>query len=199
MRRSPTLLARLWRRVYQGGNPLARPSDRVEGFLLAVVVLAVVGLLPWCVSVGTDSFAHRKGLADVQRDARYPATATLLANGPAIAPGGQETVAGAAGPTAATWVLSDGSRRFGEVSADAGTPKGSTIPVWLDQAGNPVAAPESDTAVAVYALSLGAFLWLGLTALLVAAFWLVRHFLDTARYARWQLEWSRVEGRWSHS
>jgi hypothetical protein len=199
MRRSPTLFARLWRRVYQGDNPLARPSDRAEGFLLAVIVLAVVGLLPWCVSVGKDSFADRKSVADAQRDARYPATATLLADGPSIGPGGQETVVEATGLTAATWVLSDGSRRFGEVSADAGTPKGSPIPVWLDRAGNPVDAPESDTAVAVYAVSLGVFLWLGLCALLAAAFWLVRQVLDTARYAAWRHEWSQVEGRWSHS
>jgi hypothetical protein len=189
---------RLWRRFHQGGNPLARTSDRFEGLLLLIVVVTMLGLIPFCLTIGSSSYAQHKSVADQQRSAQYPATATLLADGPAIAPGSEGTMANEAGPTAATWMLADGARRYGQVSADAGTPKGAVIPIWLDRAGDPVAAPESDSAALVYAVGLSVFLWLGISAALIGLFFLARVFLNAARYARWQYEWSQVEGRWSH-
>jgi len=189
---------RLWRRFHQGGNPLARTSDRFEGFLLLSIVVVLLGLIPLCLTIGSDTYARHKEAADQLRGARYPATATLLADGPSLAPGGEGAIADASGPTAATWLLADGARRYGEVSADAGTPKGAVVPIWLDRAGDPVPAPESDTTALIFAIGLSVFLWLGSSAALVGLFFLARCFLNAARYARWQHEWSQVEGRWSH-
>jgi hypothetical protein len=188
---------RLWRRVHHGRNTLARPSDRFESALLICSVLVALVALPFSASAGSETYAHQKYVSEKQTSTRYPATATLLADGPAIDLGGREITVDNPAPTAATWTLAEGKERSGTVSAGQGTLKGETVPIWLDQSGNAVDPPIGGLEVVRDSLGVGLGSWLGLCLVLVGLCWLTRSVLDRFRFAKWQQEWFQEQDRWS--
>lgn len=198
MNASHTYLARLWRTVH-GRNPLARPSDRLQTGLLVLLSLVALAAVPFIATAGSETYVHQKAMSEQQTSTRNPATATLVADGPAITASDRDTAIGVPAPTDATWVLSDGSRRTGKVLADQGTLAGAAVPIWLDQTGGPVDAPLNAGAAVMNSVCLASGLWLGLCALLTGLYLLVRHTLDRFRLSQWQHEWSREQERWTRS
>jgi hypothetical protein len=199
MNTSSTYWTRLWRMVHHGRNTLARPSDRFESALLICSVLVALVALPFSASAGSETYARQKYVSEKQTSTRYPATATLLADGPAIEMGGPDTTVDNSAPTAATWTLADGKERSGNVSAGEGTLKGATVPIWLDKSGNPVDPPIGDLEIVRDSLGVGLGSWLGLCVVLIGLRWLTRRVLDRFRFAKWQQEWFQEHERWSRS
>jgi hypothetical protein len=192
-------LARLWRTVHHGRNSLARPSDRFEAALLTCAVLVALAALPVTATVGSETYARQQSVSEQQLSTRFPATATLLADGPPIDDGSRGAAVGNPAPTEASWILPNGNRRSGKVPASQGTLAGTTVPIWLDQSGNPVDAPLSHVGAVAGSVGVGLGLWLGLCVALAALCWLVRSVLDRFRFVQWQQEWFRVEERWTSS
>ena len=192
-------IRRMWCTLTPPRGSVARPSDRVQGALLGLVVFLALIALPVAASFGSETYASEQGRSARQLDERTQVTATLLTDGPEITVNSRTGVVGNGQPTDATWLLPDGTRKVGKVVADEGTLKGHTQPVWVDRAGNPVDPPLSSAGVAIDAVVVGLGLWLGALASLAALYVLSVLFLNRLRYARWQQEWFAVQDRKTHS
>jgi hypothetical protein len=190
-------IVRLWRTVHHGRNALARRSDRVQAALLIAVVVVGLSAIPFAAAVASGKYAQQTRISVQQTSSRHLATATLLGDGAAVEASGRASAAGTS--TAATWPLPDGTLRTGTVSAGQGTLAGQTVPIWIDSAGNPVAAPLSADAVDIVAVGVGLGLWLGLCLALASLYLLTRYGLDRARSAQWQRDWALLEERHTSS
>lgn len=192
-------IARMWRTLVPPRGSVARPSDRLQGGLLALVVLLALVALPAAASVGSETFARQQAQSAQELAERTLVTATLLADGPEINVNSRTGSLGGGAPTEATWVLPDGTRRVGQVVAGEGTLKGHRLDVWVDRDGNPVDPPLSSAAVVIDAAGVGLGLWLAALILLAVAYRLSVFSLDRFRYARWQQEWFADQDRKTRS
>lgn len=184
--------ARWWRWAHLRRNPLVRRWDRIESAVLLVLVLFVLAVVPLAAAVGSHTYAGESEQARYQAATRQPATAVLLADAPPqIATAYGMSLSGAA-PVPATWALPGGAVRTGTVLAERGLKAGVSVPIWLDQNGNPVAAPLRSDIVVANAISVGAFLWFGAIAACAGVFLLVRCAANRARSAGWEREWARM-------
>ncbi|MGY6652450.1 Rv1733c family protein [Amycolatopsis sp. TRM77291] len=195
----PARFLRLWRIVHPGHGPLVRSVDRLEGLILVFAVLIAMAGLPFAVAAGSAVFAAGKERSAAETAVRHRGDAMLLEAGAPVAIAVRSGATADTTPVKARWTLPDGSLRVGKVPATRGTPVGARVPVWLDEAGQPVEAPLTRSAAAIRGFGAGAGLW---GAVLIFS-WLVyrvsRFFLDRARTDRWQREWETVSRRWSHS
>ena len=105
-------------------------------------------------------------------------------------------------PRTLNWVsvrYTDGAGRVHEAEVPATGPPsaGTTVPMWVDRAGRPAAAPPG----ALEAVVLGAVVGLGIAAagglLLVVAWMGLRHAVDARNATAWAREWETVEPAWS--
>lgn len=192
-------IARLWRTLVPRRNSVARPSDRLQGGLLAFVALLALTALPVAASFGSETFVRQQAQSAQELGERTQVTATLLADGPELTVSPRSGIVGNGAPTDATWLLPDGTRRVGEVVAGEGTLTGHTFGIWVDRDGNPVDPPLSAAAVVIDAVSVGLGLWLATLILLAVAYRLSVFCLDRLRYARWQQEWFADQDRKTRS
>ncbi|MBE1495681.1 hypothetical protein H4696_002781 [Amycolatopsis lexingtonensis] len=199
MSTSSNPLTRLWHTVLPGRGSVARGSDRFQAGLLVFVALLALAALPVAASFGSETYVRQQGQSAQQLAERTQVNATLLADGPAIAPNPRTGVAGNGEPTDATWTLADGTRRVGKVVADQGTLKGETVAVWVNRDGTVAEPPLTGAAVVIDAVGVGLGLWAAALALLAAGYRLTAFALDRARYARWQREWFADQDRKTHS
>jgi hypothetical protein len=191
-------IARFWRRIHIGHNPLARTSDRVEGALLLVVVVGILVALPVAALLGAGTYQEQLALSDQQRASRHLAVATLTEKAPNPLP----TTDGAIAPSLsaivhARWTGPGGAERVGTIPADPGTPAGSTVPVWLTEAGDPAEAPMSEPDVTTSAVLSAFFAWLIAVLILLVTYRTGRFLLDRRRVRRWDLEWASAGEKWA--
>ncbi|WP_328442492.1 MULTISPECIES: Rv1733c family protein [unclassified Amycolatopsis] len=186
-------IARFRRRLFPGRNPLARFGDRVEAALLVLMVAGALLTLPFAAAVGSDTYAAQTARAEQERTTRHPATATSLAAAPtrtystdgAGAPADQTTVP-------AAWFDARGTRHTGDVLADSGSPKGTHLPVWLDQRGELTTEPLSPSTSVADGVFAAILLWLAVTGVLAALYGLGRFVLDRLRAAAWDRAWAEA-------
>ncbi|MFG1647590.1 hypothetical protein ACGFMK_45525 [Amycolatopsis sp. NPDC049252] len=199
MNPSSNRIARMWHTVLPRRGSVARPSDRVQGGLLAFVVVLALAVLPFAASFGSETYVRQQLQSAEQLRTRTQVVATLLADGPALKANTRSGVAGSGEPTDATWTLADGTRKTGKIVADQGAVKGDRLPAWVDENGNPSQPPLTGAAVVIEAVMSALGLWLGAAGLLALAYCLTAYTLDRFRLARWQQEWFREQNRKTHS
>ncbi|MFK0246069.1 hypothetical protein ACIQUM_15315 [Amycolatopsis azurea] len=187
--------SRAWHLVQPGRNPLARREDRIEAFTVLLAIVLVVLALPVAAAVASGVFVARAEQAVTEQATRYRVEATLLEDGAPIAIAGRAGVVQDTSPAEAAWVTREGDSRIGEVQATRGTRAGAKVPVWLDESGNPVAAPLTALDARILGVGTGAGLWLAFAVLVLAGYRCVRVVLDRARSARWQEEWRDFASR----
>ena len=179
-------------RLFLSPNKLRRPSDRIEGAvvaLLTAVFLAVLAAAPW---FGVRFYqAQRADTAGLR-----PAVAVLTQAGP----GDGLLVTG--GEAAARWRAPDGQRRSGFLTTTTapgiwGAPAGTRVRVWLTRSGQPGTPPSGSWEVgfASVMVAIGAACCGGIV--LTACYWLCRLALDRRRLAAWASEWSVAGPRWT--
>ena len=177
-------------RLFLGRNKLRRPCDRIEGAIIAVSLAAFL-----TASVGAACVAGHLYRSERAAAARLrPATAVLSQPGPVA--GGQATAA------AATWRLPDGAERSGTlttvtVPAIYGAPAGTSVKVWLDHSGQPLAPPLSWSDLVVTALLESFVAIAAAAAVLFLCYFLCRVVLDRHRVAGWDSAWAAVGPRWT--
>lgn len=190
---STNWLLRQYRWLLPRRGSLARSWDRIEAAVaLAVLVLALVAV-PVGVLAGSAVHHREAAIAAAQQEQRRPATAVLLVPTDPARTGD----AGVAVPTEsvpARW-QAGGTDRTGLIEAGPGMNAGDNVKIWLDQAGNPVAAPMSQLNAIGLSIGFGALVWAGGTVGLLLVFWGVRSVLDRARLAAWAREWEAVQWR----
>ncbi|MBE1495631.1 hypothetical protein H4696_002731 [Amycolatopsis lexingtonensis] len=188
-------LTRLRHSLLPGRDSLARPSDRLQARLLALLILLVLGATAGAVPFGIGVYSAQSAKAVEQSATRYPATATLLVDGPLPAAAGRGGTSYEAGPTRATWWTRDGLQRAGDVDAPAGAVAGQGIDIWLDATGAPTQPPLTTAAAAIGAPIAALTLWAAVTSMLVAAYRVLVFLLNRYRFAEWQREWNVLQTR----
>jgi hypothetical protein len=194
------LLARFWRRIHPGRNPLARRSDRVEGVLLLVVVLGMLIALPLAVFAGGAAYRQQVAISAQQHATRHLVTATLIDSAPVPTPVTDDSLISSGSPgVRARWTAPDGTERTGPVPADPGTTAGTTVPLWLTASGEPAPAPLNSSDVVTTGVLAGIFCWLAAAIVLVTGYWVGRLILDRRRGSQWDHEWTTAGQKWARS
>ncbi|MGW1518966.1 Rv1733c family protein [Streptomyces sp. NPDC002287] len=176
-------------------NPLRRDADRTRSrlhtcFALACLLAVICGTL-----VGRAVWHDAGRAAEETARHRHSATATTTAGAgyAATGPAGSEPLSVAP----ATWRYPAGTAHEQTVPVPAGTRKGDTVHVWVDDHGDAAPAPPTTSDTALNAVGHGAGVLGGLA---LTAGVLVRTRLRSvdARSARaWESEWADVEPQWS--
>jgi hypothetical protein len=189
VRRARRRLLRLGRQ-YLGRNKLRRPCDRIEGAIIAVLLAAFLSASAWAACLAGHLYQSERAAAARLR----PATAVLSQPGPVA--GSQATAA------AATWRLPDGAARSGTlttvtVPAIYDAPAGTSVKVWLDPSGQPLAPPRSRSDMVVTAWLESFVAIAAAAAVLFLCYFLCRVVLDRHRAAGWDSAWAAAGPRWT--
>lgn len=187
------------RRLWPRRNELMRRTDWLQAALLTAAITAALVLLPIALAVGSETYANQSQIAEQQRQARQPATATLDKDAPPVATGTRGEAVSNVANVPATWMLQDGTGRTGTVQADLGAKKGSPVRIWLDDKGNLAAEPITHEEAAMAGVAIAMGLWLCVTAGLCVLYLLARFGLGRYRSGTWEREWARVEPDWTRS
>jgi len=189
-------LARLIRGRRLDRNPLRRGSDRAETVVLGVLVAAFLAIVPFAAhAAGSWVYATSAREAQAQRAALRQVPATLMQAsrsmtallGCRIRPARRRRSLASAG-----WPRNDRHR----VPPGRQT-EGSTVPVWIDRAGQ-LAEPPLGPAQEVFRAHLTEEVTVGTFAIaLIAACRLVRWVLDYRRMASWDADWLATGPGWS--
>ena len=128
-----------------------RRTDRLEDG--AVWLFFVAGLLVVVLAgtVGLGVLADAAARARQEAAERTPVTATALRDAPLIT-----AAPGSVAPLVlvdVAWTGPDGVPQTGRARVSALTRAGRQVPIWLDAAGEPVAAPTGETGAAIAALT----------------------------------------------
>jgi hypothetical protein len=183
---------RLLRRLRLDRNPLRRGLDRAETAVLGVLLAAFLAAAPFAAhAAGSWTYATSAREAQAQQAALRQVPATLLqaAEPWGISEGGPEAQA--------RWKAPDGQVRTGDVFAASGTPAGSTVMVWVNQAGQLTDSPLQHSQVTGRADVAQGLAVAVLAVALIIAGWAARRALDRRRLAAWDAEWLATERRWS--
>lgn len=186
-------IARFRRRLHPGRNPLTRFGDRVEAVLLILVFAGALLAIPFAAAFGSETYVDQTARAQQERATRHPATAVSLAAAPnqtystdgAGAPADQTTVQ-------AAWFDARGARHTGDVLADAGSPAGTKVSVWLDQRGelaNEPLSPSTSLADGIFAAIL---LWVAITGTLAGLYGVGRFAVSRLHSAAWDRAWAEA-------
>jgi len=177
-------------RLLLGRNELRRPTDRIEVLIVASLTATFLTAAIVAAVLAGHLYQSQHAMAARVR----PAVAVLAQPGPVAA--SQTTAVGA------TWRLPNGTQRSGTLTtmtapaiyyASAGT----SVPVWLDRSGRPVASPPSPSEMIVTASLVGITVTAGAAVVLILCYYLCRGLLDRHRLARWESAWAAVGPRWT--
>ncbi|MFD9593753.1 hypothetical protein ACFWA9_13485 [Kitasatospora sp. NPDC059973] len=180
-------------------SPLVRPLDRSRGrawctaalAILLALTAAVVGALLGYRTVGRDADADLARLRRVD--------AVVLSTDRHGAAVGSRSAGGYQGRVAAeaTWTAPDGQWRTGTIEVHRTAVVGTTVPVWVDEAGLVTDPPTTRAGVAIEAVCVGLAGFTVVGAGVVAALALRLRTLDRRADLAWQRSWSRLEPLWS--
>ncbi|WP_051581808.1 hypothetical protein [Pseudonocardia acaciae] len=180
---------RPWR---SSGGSLARPSDRIEALILAVLFaagFAVVGIGIWAGHATADGLARHGPRVQA---AEYAAQAVATGDARSFAGAGPNGVVPWSVPVA--WSTPSGPAS-GSVLVDHAVAAGAPVPVVVDRAGRPRAAqpPRLSGAPVVVGVVTVLAGWL-----LLASLWLLTNSgMACLHAAGLDAEWERVEPMWS--
>ena len=97
----------------------------------------------------------------------------------------------------ARWKAPDGQLRTGQVFVLSGAPAGSTVTVWVNQAGQLTDSPLQRSQVTGRAELARVRAVTALAVVLIFVGWAARWALDRRRLAAWDAEWLSAGPRWS--
>jgi hypothetical protein len=184
-------LARVLRERRLDRNPLRRRSDRAETMLLGALLAAFLAAAPFAGhAAGNWAYQLSAREAQAQRAALRQVPATLLQT---ASPWNSLANTGGVAPEVdARWRAPDGQLRTGKLLVLVGAAAGSTVPVWVDQAGRLADAPLNTSMMASRGQMAAAGAVGALAAVLFAVGWLTRRALDRRRLAGWDAEWLAI-------
>ena len=174
-------------------NPLRRRTDRLETCLLAGLFVAAAAGAPFAAqAAGRAWYADAAHTRQAQLLARHEVTAVLAQPAGAI---GQYTLSSQV-PTLASWMSSAG-RRAGDVPAVPGSPPGTLVNVWTDDAGYLISPPLTVTQVADQADAARITAVGGIIVCYMASTLAIRQLLNRRRMAAWDADWAATARVWN--
>ncbi|HTT53797.1 MAG TPA: hypothetical protein VMH35_20575 [Streptosporangiaceae bacterium] len=174
------------RGLWPDRNPLRRGLDRAEALGVAGLCLAFLAAAPLAaLTVGHLSYRVASATVHAEQSWRQ-VPAVLLATAQNVP----------AGTVRARWRAPDGARRAGPILVPPGAKAGSTVPVWVDQAGRLTGTPLEGSVTAQAGLA--AVTAVALLGLLVWGGGLLLHgLLEQRRLAAWDADWQITEPEWT--
>ncbi len=160
--------------------------------MLSILLAAFLAGAPFAAhAAGSWTYAASAREAQAQRTALRQVPATLLqaATPLNISEGGSEANA--------RWKAPDGQLRTGQVFVLSGAPAGSTVMVWVNQAGQLTDSPLQHSQVTGRAELARVVAVTALAVVLIIVGWAARWALDRRRLAAWDAEWLARGPRWS--
>ncbi|WP_328974355.1 hypothetical protein [Streptomyces canus] len=174
----------------KGGNSLRRTSDTFECWMRRVLmVVLVLGLPAAAVSAGLAAYEAAKHTVRTQAAERHQVTARLTSTA-----GGGDWVKR---PAPVRWTDLNGDVHTGAALVKPGTPKGSTVRVWVNRDGQVTDPPTTRLNATTSGWLVGGMAAFGVGAGSCAVGAGIRLVLDRRRYAQWDAEWDLVEPGWS--
>jgi hypothetical protein len=186
----PVRLARL----LIGPNKLRRPSDRLEGLIVALLCAAFIAAMAAAPFYGQWTYRTQRGAAAQL----HPATAVLVQRGPSPSYADSEATA------IARWRAPDGRRLKGVLTTLTapgipGAPAGSRVQVWLTGSGQPEQPPATPAEAMLSAVVLAMGAVCGVAVGLLICYWACRLALDRRRMAAWASEWKLTGPKWRNT
>jgi hypothetical protein len=188
--KAPGVLRRV-ARLLIGSSRLRRPSDRIEGALVALLSLMFLACAAAAALLGSR-FCQIQSAEAARVHPHVAVVSKVITNAGTEFPTGE---------VIARWQAPDGQHRSGILTAATapglwGAQAGTRIRVWLSPSGNPVPSP-STVAVVVTATVIATAAW-GVTGLALGACYLLcRALLDRRRLAGWESDWALTGPRWT--
>jgi hypothetical protein len=195
--RSTSPMIRLARMVRPRRNSLRRGIDRLEGAVLAVIVLIGLMLVPILLALGSLTYTNLAETAAREAEERAETVATLTENAPAPSTTTPEDGSSSKTAVPAGWRTPDGARHTGRVWADDGLQTGAKVDVWVDEKGRLVTEPTTSTDALLTATVTGVIGWLAAASLLTVTQLGLHRMFNRRRFHAWTQEWVRVEPEWS--
>lgn len=177
-------------------SPLRRTVDRVERVTLAVAIGLAVIAVPAAVMAGARVQRAADAVVIAQNAAAHPVTALLLRDAPN--PDNDPNAMLGSTHTLGQWHTLSGDVRTGQVDVSPGTSAGTSVPIWINDAGAPIPPPLTDDQAYWRGVVTVIMVLLALLAAITAGFCGVHWLLNRWRLARWAADWREIEPRWSH-
>jgi len=178
------------------GNPLRRTTDRVETYLLAGLFVAAATGAPFAAQAASHAaYAGALRAQQEQLATRHQVTAVLTKSAGTTVSG---YALSAYVPAEASWASVTGVPRSGEILAQAGSRRGTSVTVWTDQNGSLVSPPLATAQVVGQgqAAAIGAVAGVVVVFLTGAGF--ARYVLYRRRMAAWEADWQVTAPTWNH-
>ena len=177
-------------RLLLGRNELRRAADRIEA---AVIVFLAAAFLT-AVAAATCLAGHLYQSQHTAAARLRPTAAVLSQPGPG--PTATTTATGA------TWRLPNGTERSGALTTVTApaiyyAPAGTSVRIWLNRSGEPVAPPPSPEDMILTALCAGFTTAVAAAVAFIFCYLLCRIALDRHRLARWEAAWAAVGPHWT--
>ncbi len=176
---------------------MRRTTDRIQALLRAVLLaLLVVGGPIATTYAGHAAYISglRSGHSQAAAWHRIPA---LILHVKPIATLWQNPVGIGPATLSVRWATPQGPPRTGEITGRTDAVPGSTMTVWIDNAGRLTAPPLSRANVLDLVIDAVAVTAAALILLLSALSWAAWLVLDRYRLARWEADWLAVEPQWT--
>jgi len=179
-------------RLLIGPNKLRRPSDRIEGAVVALLSAAFLAALAAAPLLGARIYDSQHAAA-----ARlHPAAAVLTQNGP------YDNGLSGSGQAAARWRAPDGQQRSGMLTTVTapgiwGASAGAKVHVMLTGSGQVAAPPPGPGAVLFTSIVVAISAVCGAGIVLLLCYWLCRIAIDRRRMAAWESAWKLTGPRWT--
>ncbi|WP_455678724.1 Rv1733c family protein [Streptomyces atratus] len=172
-----------------------RASDRIQrwGRVLLVVVFLLAAPLASAATGRAAHDAETRRAATLSDARKVEARLISDADGPVAAAIGRTTVR-----APVRWKQPDGTARTAVVSVWAGSPAGTTVPIWTTAQGVATSrgpATPGEAVASAWMTAAGTFA--AATGLFVAVWKFFTKLVDHIRYMGWEKEWDEVEAELS--
>ncbi len=174
-------------------NELRRWSDRIEAWFLLALIIAFVPLAA-IAAVSAVRWVHADGTRELDADLRLSRVSAVLERD-AAAEQTPSTVSVLL-LVPARW-MADGVPHTGDIPAIPGTPAGTSVPIWVNAAGNVVQQPLTSSQLSAHVILAATVAPLAVAVGMLLAWCGLRWVLDRRRLAAWDKSWSMVGPSWT--
>jgi len=184
-----------WRR-----NPLRRRTDLAQGWIGAVLLVAVLAAIPVAMFlVGDTAYRHHMETARHQAATRHHTPAVLVHDAPRHPEPGSDEAKQTRYPASVRFTDPHGHTRTAKADVEPALPAGSALRVWVDNDGKITDPPMTTTQVRNRAMGSALVAAMAVPLLGAAAYGYAHRRLERHNLARWDAAWADVAQRWTTS
>ena len=173
-------------------NPLWRRTDTLRSRLRVLLALAVTATVALAALLALGFYHDDRASAVQQASALHRTQAVALTDADQDHGG-----YGANFTALLRWTDPSGATHQGRAAVDAATVAGTSVPVWLNSAGQVSAPPTTVADSTGKAILLGGLVLVSGGSLVLAGSSLARSRLSRADLRNWEREWKEIEPTWT--